>query len=259
MTIDSFSPALPRVALVTGAARRIGRAIALDLARAGFAVAVHHSRSGPEAEAVVAAIVAEGGRAMAIAADLAREDEVAGLLDRVAAELGPVGVLVNNASTFERDGALDATRASWDFHMEVNLRAPFVLTQALARHLPAAAEAVVVNLIDQRVWNLTPHFTTYTLSKAGLWTLTQTLALALAPRIRVVAIGPGPALPSVRQSAESFAVQASSLPLNRGTGPDEICATLRFLLSTPSITGQMIALDGGQHLGWGVSGDSFEE
>jgi len=259
MTTDSFSPALPRVALVTGAARRIGRAIAFDLARAGFAVAVHHSRSGPEAEAVVAAIAAQGGRAVAVAADLARESEVATLIDQVAARLGPVGVLVNNASTFERDAALDVTRESWDLHMEVNLRAPFVLTQSLAHHLPPMAEAVVVNLIDQRVWNLTPHFTSYTLSKAGLWTLTRTLALALAPRIRVVAIGPGPALPSVRQSAEAFAAQASSLPLNRGTGPDEICAALRFLLSTPSITGQMIALDGGQHLGWGVGGDSFEE
>ncbi|CCG41512.1 SDR family oxidoreductase [Magnetospirillum molischianum] len=259
MITESLSPALPHVALVTGAARRIGRAIALDLARAGFAVAVHHSRSAAEAEAVVASISAQGGRAISVAADLSREDEVAALLGRVAAQLGPVGVLVNNASTFERDDALDATRESWDLHMEVNLRAPFVLTQSLAHHLPATAEAVVVNLIDQRVWNLTPHFTTYTLSKAGLWTLTRTLALALAPRIRVVAIGPGPALPSARQSEESFAAQVSSLPLNRGTGPDEICAVLRFLLSTPSITGQMIALDGGQHLGWGVGGDSFVE
>lgn len=255
----SYSPALPRVALVTGAARRIGRAIALDLARAGFAVAVHHARSGREADEVVAAIEAEGGRAVALAADLGCEAQVGSLLEQATARLGPVGVLVNNASTFEPDGVLDATRASWDFHLDVNLRAPFVLTQALARALPEGAEAVVVNLIDQRVWNLTPHFTTYTLSKAGLWTLTQTLALALAPRIRVVAIGPGPALPSTRQSAESFAAQAASLPLNRGTGPDEICAALRFLLATPSITGQMIALDGGQHLGWGVGGDSFEE
>jgi len=255
----SYSPALPRVALVTGAARRIGRAIALDLARAGFAVAVHHARSAREADEVVAAIEAEGGRAVALAADLGCEAQVVPLLEQAAARLGPVGVLVNNASTFEPDGALDATRASWDFHLDVNLRAPFVLTQALARALPEGAEAVVVNLIDQRVWNLTPHFVTYTLSKSGLWTLTRTLALALAPRIRVVAIGPGPALPSTRQSAEAFAAQTAALPLQRGTDPVQICATLRFLLATPSITGQMIALDGGQHLGWGVSGDGFEE
>jgi len=259
MPVDPFSPSLPRVALVTGAARRIGRAIALDLARAGFAVAVHHARSAEAAAGVVAEIEAAGGRAVALAADLSREEELAPLLDRAAARLGAVGVLVNNASTFERDDALDATRASWDLHMEVNLRAPFVLTQALARGLPAGAEAVVVNLIDQRVWNLTPHFITYTLSKSGLWTLTRTLALALAPRIRVVAIGPGPTLPSVRQSAESFAAQAAALPLGHGPDPAQICAALRFLLATPSLTGQMIALDGGQHLGWGVSGDPFPE
>ncbi|MFD2234955.1 SDR family oxidoreductase [Phaeospirillum tilakii] len=259
MPADPFSPALPRTALVTGAARRIGRALALDLARAGFAVAVHHARSAEAAEAVVAEIKAGGGRAVALAADLAREDQLAALLDRAAARLGPVGVLVNNASTFERDGALDASRASWDLHMEVNLRAPFVLTQALARALPDGAEGVVVNLIDQRVWNLTPHFVTYTLSKAGLWTLTRTLALALAPRIRVVAVGPGPTLPSERQSAEAFAAQTAAMPLGHGTSPDEICAAVRFLLASPALTGQMIALDGGQHLGWGVAGDAFAE
>lgn len=259
MPADPFSPALPRTALVTGAARRIGRALALDLARAGFAVAVHHARSAEAAEAVVAEIEAGGGRAVALAADLAREDQLASLLDRAAARLGPIGVLVNNASTFERDGALDASRASWDLHMEVNLRAPFVLTQALARALPPDAEGVVVNLIDQRVWNLTPHFVTYTLSKAGLWTLTRSLALALAPRIRVVAVGPGPTLPSERQSAASFAAQTAAMPLGRGTTPDEICAAVRFLLASPALTGQMIALDGGQHLGWGVAGDGFEE
>ncbi|MEO0034516.1 MAG: hypothetical protein RLZZ501_539 [Pseudomonadota bacterium] len=259
MPADPFSPALPRTALVTGAARRIGRALALDLARAGFAVAVHHARSAEAAEAVVAEITAGGGRAVALAADLAREDQLAALLDQAAARLGPVGVLVNNASTFEPDGALDASRASWDLHMEVNLRAPFVLTQALARALPAGAEGVVVNLIDQRVWNLTPHFITYTLSKAGLWTLTRTLALALAPRIRVVAVGPGPTLPSERQSAGAFAAQTAAMPLGRGTSPAEICAAVRFLLASPALTGQMIALDGGQHLGWGVAGDGFEE
>ena len=143
--------------------------------------------------------------------------------------------------------------------METNLRAPFVLSQAFAAQLPEAASGVIVNMIDQRVWNLTPFFTTYTLSKAGLWTLTRTLAQALAPRIRVNAIGPGPALPSRRQTDDQFARQCEALPLGRGTSPDEICAALRFILSAPSMTGQMIALDGGQHLGWAPGGMPPEE
>jgi NAD(P)-dependent dehydrogenase (short-subunit alcohol dehydrogenase family) len=256
---DSFPPLLPRVALVTGAGRRIGRAIALDLASAGFDVAVHYSGSTVEADSVAAAIRGLGRKAAVLSADLAREDEAQGLLGRAEAALGPVGVLVNNASTFERDEALTASRASWDLHMEVNLRAPFVLTQDLARRLPPGAEAVAVNLLDQRVWNLTPHFTTYSLSKAGLWTLTQTLALALAPRIRVVGIGPGPALPSARQTAEAFAAQCAGTPLGRGTNPEEICRAVRFILGMRSLTGQMIALDGGQHLQWAPGGASPEE
>ncbi|HLO75318.1 MAG TPA: SDR family oxidoreductase, partial [Magnetospirillum sp.] len=220
---DLFSPHLPRVALVTGAARRIGRAIAVDLAQAGFDIAVHCSSSAAEAEAVAEEIRDLGRRAVVLAADLMREEDTAPLLGRAEAALGAVGVLVNNASTFERDEALTATRASWDFHMEVNLRAPFVLTQDLALRLPKGAEGVVVNMLDQRVWNLTPHFTTYTLAKAGLWTLTQTLALALAPRIRVVGVGPGPALPSARQTAEQFAAQCAGTPLRLGTDPAEIC------------------------------------
>lgn len=255
----TFSPALPRTALITGAGRRIGRAVALDLAEAGFAVAVHYSRSADEARAVVSQIAGRGGKAIALPADLTHEDETATLVARATAALGPVGVLVNNASTFERDDALGATRESWDLHMEVNLRAPFVLTQDFARQLPEGGDGVVINLLDQRVWNLTPHFTTYTLSKAGLWTLTQTLALALAPRIRVVAIGPGPALPSTRQTEEQFTAQAAALPLGRGTSPEEVCRTIRFLLATPSITGQMIALDGGQHLSWATGSHSPEE
>lgn len=256
---DTFSPHLPRVALVTGAGRRIGRAIALDLAQAGFDVALHCSASQTEAEGVAESIRAHGRRAVVLAADLAREAEVEPLLGRAEDALGPVGVLVNNASTFERDEALSATRAGWDFHMEVNLRAPFVLTQELARRLPGGAEGVVVNMLDQRVWNLTPHFTTYTLSKAGLWTLTQTLALALAPRVRVVGVGPGPALPSARQTAEQFAAQCAGTPLRVGTDPGEICRAVRFALGARSFTGQMIALDGGQHLQWAPGGTAAVE
>ena len=241
---------IPRTALVTGAARRLGRAMALGLAEAGFAVAVHSHTSKDDAETTCAAIRHLGRQAVALHADLAREADVTRLLPEAAAALGPIGVLVNNASTFERDEWYDATRASWDRHIEPNLRAPFVLTQAFARQLPDAAEGVVVNMIDQRVWSLTPHFMSYTVSKAGLWALTQTMALALAPRIRVNAIGPGPALPNSRQTDEQFARHAASVPLGHGTGPDEISRALLTILALPAMTGQMIALDGGQHLQW---------
>lgn len=250
---------IPRAALVTGAARRIGREIALDLARSGFALAVHYSGSAAEAEQVAARIRAEGGTAVTLCADLSREADMAALVAQAEAAIGTLGVLVNNASTFERDEALTATRDSWDLHMEVNLRAPFVLMQDFARRLPAEAEGVIVNLLDERVWSLTPHFTTYTLSKAGLWTLTQTLALALAPRIRVVGIGPGPALPSARQTPEQFAAQYGAVPLGRPTSPEEIAAAVRFALTSRSFTGQMIALDGGQHLQWAAGGGTSDE
>lgn len=253
---------VPRRALVTGGARRIGRAVSLALARAGFAVAVHHRGSAVEAEAVVAEIRGLGGAAAALPADLMREPEVLALAGQAATALGgPIGVLVNNASVFERDEALTATRESWDRHLETNLRAPFVLAQAMARGLPEDQGGVIVNLVDQRVQNLTPHFTSYTLSKAGLWTLTQTLALALAPRIRVNAIGPGPTVASERQTPEQFARQVARTPLGRGATPDEIGAAVCFILAQPAMTGQLIALDGGQHLDWApaASSDGPEE
>ena len=224
--------------------------MALALAEDGFAVAVHYHRSGADAEAVVAAIRAKGGTALAVAADLADEGAVIGLLAQTERALGPVGCLVNNAGVFENDTVETVTRESWDRHLAVNLRAPFVLMQQMAARLPADAGGVIVNMLDERVWSLTPYFVSYTLSKAGLWTLTQTMALALAPRIRVNGIGPGPTVPSPRQTAEQFLHQCSLMPLRRGTSPQEIAAALRFILSAPALTGQMIALDGGQHLGW---------
>lgn len=241
---------MPKVALVTGSARRIGRAIALDLATQGFAVAIHHHRSGDEATATVDEITARGGRAQALKADLSREAEVVALVPRIVEAFGPPGLLVNNASRFERDDALTATRASWDLHLETNLRAPFVLAQEFARHLPEDAEGLILNILDQRVWNVTPYFTSYTVSKAGLWTITQTLALALAPRIRVNAIGPGPVMASARQSQAQFDRQVASVPLRRSAGVEEICAAIRFIIGARSMTGQMVALDGGQHLNW---------
>lgn len=245
------SEAIPRVAFVTGGAVRLGRAIALALADAGFDVAIHYRSGDDEARRTVGDIVARGRRACMLRADLAHEAEVTPLIARVRAELGPVGVLVNNASTFERDEWFDATRAGWDAHLEPNLRAPFVLTQAFAGQVSEGAEGMVLNMLDERVWSLTPHFVSYTVSKSALWTLTRTLALALAPRrIRVNAIGPGPALPSPRQSVEQFARQCASVPMGRGTDPDEIARAALSLLCLPSVTGQMLALDGGQHLQW---------
>jgi NAD(P)-dependent dehydrogenase (short-subunit alcohol dehydrogenase family) len=246
-----ISPTIPRVALITGGAVRLGRAIALGLAEAGFDVAVHCNSNIAAAESTAAAIQALGRRATVLQADLTREAETATLVERARTALGPVGVLVNNASTFERDEWYDATRESWDLHIEPNLRAPFVLMQAFAKALPSGAEGVVINMLDQRVWSLTPHFVTYSVSKAGLWALTQSMALALAPRIRVNGIGPGPALPNSRQTQEQFDRQAESMPLGRGTTPEEVAGAALAILSLPAMTGQMIALDGGQHMQWG--------
>lgn len=256
---DAIPPAIPRNALVTGGAKRLGRAIALALAEAGFDVAVHFHTSAAEASEVVRTIAGRGRRAVALTADLAREEEVVRLAEAARDAIGPIGVLVNNASVFERDEWDDVTRESWDRHLEPNLRAPFVLTQAIARSLPADREGVVINLLDQRVWSLTPHFVSYTLSKAGLWALTRSLALALAPRIRVNGIGPGPALPSPRQTAEQFARQAASVPLGRPTSPEEVARAVLAILALPSMTGQMIALDGGQHLQWAASSGTAPE
>ncbi len=239
-----------RAVLITGAAKRIGRAIALDLARDGWSVGVHYNTSLAEAAEVVRTIQAAGGRAAPIPGDLAREDDVQAIVPKTVAALGPVACLINNASIFERDSPQSATKESWDLHMQVNLRAPFVLVQRFLAQLPEDQPGNVINLIDERVWNLTPHFTSYTVSKAGLWALTQTLSLALAPAVRVNAIGPGPTLPSPRQTEEQFKRQWSNIPLKRRVELDEICGAVRFILGTPSMTGQMIALDGGQHLGW---------
>ncbi len=250
---------IPRRALVTGGAKRLGRAICLALADAGFDVAIHYNSSAAEAEALAAEIRARGRQAVALPADLMREAEVATLVARASAALGPLGVLVNNASTFERDEWNDATRASWDLHIEPNLRAPFRLMQDFGAGLPAPSHGVIINMLDQRVMSLTPHFVTYTVSKAGLWALTQQMALALAPRIRVVGIGPGPALPSPRQSQAQFDRQCASVPLARGTSPEEIGAAVMALLGLSSVTGQVIHLDGGQHLQWSPSGSGPPE
>jgi NAD(P)-dependent dehydrogenase (short-subunit alcohol dehydrogenase family) len=236
--------------LVTGAGQGLGRALGLSFAAEGANVAFHYHSSAKGAEEAAEEAAELGVKSIALGADLRSAEAVAALVERAESVLGPIGVLVNNASTFERDEWHDATRESWDAHVEPNLRAPFVLTQAFARALPDTAEGLVLNMLDQRVWSLTPHFVSYSVSKAALWALTQSMALALAPRIRVNGIGPGPALPSPRQSRAQFDRQAASVPLRHGTGPEEIGRAVLAILAMPAMTGQMIALDGGQHLQW---------
>lgn len=238
------------VALVTGGAQRIGRAICRALAARGFAVAVHHRHSGEAALALVREIEEAGGRAAAIAADLATPADTDTLVRRAATALGPVTCLVNNASLFSYDQAQTMTRDGFEQHIATNLTAPLFLAQAFARGLPDEARGVVVNIVDQRVWRPTPEFFSYSLSKAALWDATRMLAQALAPRIRVNAVGPGPVLQSIHQTPEEFAAESASTLLGRGASPDEIAAAVCFILDAPAMTGQMIALDGGQHLGW---------
>lgn len=249
-----MSAPAPPAALITGSARRIGRGLALDLAARGWRVAIHYERSSREAETVAAEIRCLGATAVTVGADLVDAGATGSLVERAAEALGtPLVCLVNNASLFEHDDIASLTSESFDRHLAINLKAPVLLTQALARQVPAGVEGNVVNLIDQRVWRLTPDFVSYTLAKSGLWTATRTLAQALAPRVRVNAIGPGPVLQSIHQTPEDFAAEVASTPLGRGTTIAEIAAALRFILESPAMTGQMIALDGGQHLDWRIA------
>ena len=241
-------PFTPQTALITGSARRIGRVIALDLAAHGWRVAIHYRNSRDEAEALAGEIQRAGGAAVAVSANLANLGDVQSLIERCADALGTVTCLVNNASEFFLDTIGSVTPEGWDTHLDINLKAPVFLAQALYANLPAGVEGNVINIIDQRVWRPTPDFFSYTISKAGLWTATQTLAQAMAPRVRVNAIGPGPVLQSVHQTQADFAAETLTTPLQRGPSLPEIAAAVRFILATPSMTGQMIALDGGQHL-----------
>ncbi|MDD9922660.1 MAG: SDR family oxidoreductase [Boseongicola sp.] len=252
---------MTRRALVTGAGKRLGRAMALYLAERGHDVAVHYHSSSADADNVVAQIEAMGRKAVAVGADLTVEADMQALVPAAADGLGgPLTVLVNSASIFEYDNIQTASRESWDRHIESNLRAPFVLTQAFAEQAPEpdiggewdepTAKALIVNLIDQRVRKLTPEFMTYTIAKMGLWALTRTSAQALAPKIRVNAIGPGPTMQGVRQSKEHFAKQRAATILERGAGPDAINRALGYFLDSPEVTGQLLCVDGGQHLAW---------
>ncbi len=246
--MTSVSASTRPTALITGAARRIGRAIALDLAQHGWNIALHYRKSAGDAAGLIDEIQSLGAKAEAFDADLANFDALEPLLARVAGALGAATCLVNNASEFQRDSVQSVDQKVWDTHLDVNLKAPVFLAQAMVRHLPENANGNIINIIDQRVWKLTPDFFSYTISKAGLWTATQTLAQGLAPRVRVNAIGPGPVLRSVHQTDDEFAAETLSTLLKTGPTPQEIAGAVRFILSSPSMTGQMIALDGGQHL-----------
>ena len=247
-------------ALVTGAGARLGQAMALYLGARGYDVAVHYSTSEEGADETVNQLRSMGRKAVALKVDLLDEAETQSLLPAAAKALGgPITCLINNASIFEYDSLSSATRKSWDRHIGSNLRAPFILTQALAAQTPKAvvdqngepiAQALIINMLDQRIHKLTPEFMTYTIAKMGLWALTQTTAQALAPNVRVNGIGPGPTLQGHRQSVEHFANQRAATILNRGANVADITAALGYFVDATAVTGQMIAVDGGQHLGW---------
>lgn len=249
-----------RRALVTGAGKRLGRAMALYLAERGFDVAVHFATSRTAAEETAADIAAQGQRVSLLQADLLDEAETQALLSRAAAALGgPITCLVNNASIFEADDIHTATPESWERHIGSNLRAPFVLTQAMARQgLQATSDergepcatGLIVNMIDQRVHSPTPEFMSYTIAKMGLWAMTRTTAQALAPAIRVNGIGPGPTLQGQHQSEEVFAQERRGTVLERGVNLEDITAALGYFLDAPAVTGQLICPDGGEHLKW---------
>lgn len=236
--------------LVTGAAKRLGRAIALDLAGAGWNIAIHYNGSSADAEQVASEIRAKGAQAAAIQANFAQEAEVETLVPAAVQAIGPLTALINSASLFENDDWQSATRKSWDDHMEANLRAPFLLAQMFAKQLPPEAKGNIINIVDQRVLKPTPQFLSYSLSKAGLFWLTKTLAQGMGPHIRVNAVGPGPTLKNPRQSDADFNRQRDATVLKHGADPADICGAVRYLLAAEAVTGQMIAVDGGQHLIW---------
>ncbi|MFQ5438725.1 MAG: SDR family oxidoreductase [Paracoccaceae bacterium] len=247
-------------ALVTGGARRLGREMALALASRGHDIALHFSGSADDAAATAEDISAQGVRVELLQADLTVESEMQALVARATGALQKsLSVLINNASVFEHDTLAGATRDSWDRHLESNLRAPFVLTQHFAAQAQepeidgrgeAMARSAIINMTDQRVRKLTPEFMSYTLAKSALWALTQTAARALAPRVRVNAIGPGPTLKAEQQSERHFSSQRAATIMGRGSNPEDIVSAMTYLLDAPAVTGQMICVDGGQHLGW---------
>jgi NAD(P)-dependent dehydrogenase (short-subunit alcohol dehydrogenase family) len=249
MTSRSNHPSEPTgVALVTGAPNRLGAAMCLALARVGYAVVIHHRGGTEDAKSLAQTIAAQGARAATLKADLAIRHQRRALVARAEKFFGPVTVLVNNASSFAPDAVADLDEALWDAHFAIHLEAPAFLARDVAAQLPAGVEGNIVNIIDERVLRLTPNYFSYTLSKAALWTMTQTMAQSLAPRLRVNAIGPGPTLKEKGQSDAAFKRSQAASPLGYGANPGDVADALLYLLSARSVTGQMIALDGGRHL-----------
>ena len=235
---------------MTGGARRIGRAICQGLASAGFDIVVHANTSLDEAENLSRELRDFGVRAVALKADLQSESETKQLVVDADQALGGLGVVVNNASLFQPDRLTDFDREVWDGHFDLHVRAPSIIVREFARLRAPGEKGLVVNIVDQRVWAPTPNYYSYMLSKAALAMATKTMAMTLAPDIRVNAIGPGPTLPNARQSEADFERQSTSLLLGQGPGLEEFARTILYFHTTPSVTGQMIALDGGQHLAW---------
>ncbi len=238
------------VALITGAARRLGRAIALKLASEGYAIALHCNHSRIEADGLMAQIISMGGHACVLSADLAEAGQVDGIIHAASAAMGPVTVLVNNASVFEDDHIQNMNEVQFDRNMAINLRAPLLLSRDFAAQLPPTTEGVIINLIDQRVFKLNPQFFSYTLSKAALLTATKTMAQALAPNIRVNGVGPGPTLANSLEGEAAFEREAAASLLKRSVSPDDIAEAVLYLVNARGVTGQMIAVDSGQHLVW---------
>lgn len=236
------------MALITGGAKRIGRAIALELARFGYDTAIHYGQDADAAQDTAETVRGLGRRAITLQADLADVVAVHALVDQAVETLGPVTALINNASVFAEDRLETITGQSWSAHMDVNLRAPILLSQTFAAQAPAGSG--IINIVDQRVLKPDPRFFSYALSKSALWSATRTLAQALAPSIRVNAVGPGPTLPSTHQTEAEFAAEAKATLLGQAVEPEAVAQAVRWLLQAELVTGQMIAVDSGQHLGW---------
>jgi NAD(P)-dependent dehydrogenase (short-subunit alcohol dehydrogenase family) len=247
------------VALITGAADRIGAAIATALASDGYHTIIHYNSSGAKADALAAHIIASGGTAATIGADLLDRDERDSLIERASELFGPIDILINNASIFQPDSIADLSADLWQKHFSIHAETPVFLASAFAKQLSKDQHGNIINMIDQRVWALKPTFFSYTLSKSALWTATQTMAQSLAPQVRVNAIGPGPTIKNIHQNQSDFEQEIAALPLKVGPQLNEICNAVRFILSAPSMTGQMLALDGGEHLKWTHKGENIAQ
>ncbi|RYE09520.1 MAG: SDR family oxidoreductase [Hyphomicrobiales bacterium] len=243
-----IKPSNQPVALVTGAANRLGAAMARALSGAGYALVIHHRGGEDDAKALAVEIRATGGQAATLKADLANRRQRAALIEKAMKPFGALTLLVNNASSFEPDSVMDLEEALWDRHFAIHLEAPAFLARDFAAQLPDGTQGNIVNIIDERILHLTPNYFSYTLSKAALWTMTQTMAQSLAPRIRVNAIGPGPTLRDKGQSEAAFQRNQAATPLGYAANAGDICEALLYLLNARAVTGTMIPVDGGRHL-----------